>query len=251
MAEPTLILAGGFAIVSASIYAYVGTRFVRRQVSGESRLAARMFALWWMGLGVTTASGGLLALAGAFGTPSLGVVSASSYANIVIVSAALMGLLYYLVFLYTGRGEILLPMVAFYTAFGTTLALYIAASNPIGVRVSRWSVALTYEHPITGPFIILFLLLLIVPQIIAALAYFRLYFKLRERAQRFRVAVVSWSLIIWFGSSLLAAGAGVSQSDAWQVASRSLGLGAALAIFAAYYPPKWLKSRLGVAAAAH
>jgi len=246
MAEPTLGVSAGFAFVSAIIYVYVGVRFGRRQVSGESKMAARMFALFWLGLAATTASGGILSLTGALGDPNLGVVSAATYMNVVVISAALMGLLYYLVYLYTGRKEILMPLVALYSTLGVTLALYIASSNPTGVLVSRWSVGLTYARPLTGPFVLIVVGLLILPQLIAALVYFRLYFRLHDPTQRFRVAVVSWSLILWFGIGLLAGGAGLSRFDWWQVASRGLGLGAALAILTAYYPPRWVKDRFGL-----
>lgn len=246
MAEPTLGVSAAFAFVAAMIYAYVGVRFGGRQVSGESKMAARMFALWWLALAVTTAIGGMLSLTGALGDPNLGVVSAATYVTVVVISTALMGLLYYLVYLYTGRKEILLPLVAFYSTVGITLALYIASSNPTGVLVSRWSVGLTYARPLTGPFVIIVVALLILPQIIAALMYFRLYFKLHDPTQRFRIAVVSWSLILWFGIGLLAGGAGLSRFDWWQVASRLLGLGAALAILTAYFPPRWVRDRLGV-----
>lgn len=244
MAELTLGVAAVFAFVAASVYSYIGVRFSRRPVSGESKLAARMFALWWLGLAATTATGGALATWGALGTPNLGVVAVATSFNLIAALAALMGLLYYLVFLYTGRREILLPIVAFYSVFGVTLAYYIAAANPTRVVVSRWTVGLAYERPFGTGFIIILVLLLIFPQIIAALLYFGLYFKVKDPAQRFRVAVVSWSLIIWLGSALLAAGANLSQSDAWQVASRGISLGAALAIFAAYFPPRWLRARL-------
>ncbi len=38
-----------------------------------------------------------------------------------------------------------------------------------------------------------------------------------------------------------------SQQEWWQIVSRLIGLGAALAILLAYEPVRWIKHRLGVA----
>ena len=92
----------------------------------------------------------------------------------------------------------------------------------------------------------LIVILLIFPQVIAGIAYFTLYFSVKEVTQKYRVAVVSGSIIIWFLSAFIASISGLSQYDWWQIASRLIGLGATLAILMAYRPIPWIKQRLGV-----
>jgi hypothetical protein len=58
--------------------------------------------------------------------------------------------------------------------------------------------------------------------------------------------MVSFTLLGWFGSALLAYGTGLSTNPWWQAVSRSIGLVAALLIYAAYRPPGWVQRRWGV-----
>lgn len=94
------------------------------------------------------------------------------------------------------------------------------------------------------------LVLLVFPQIIGGLAYFTLYFRVKDPAQKYRIALVAWSIIIWFASAFLASISGLAQFDWWQIVSRLIGLGAALATLMAYQPPGWIQHRLGRAVAA-
>ena len=96
------------------------------------------------------------------------------------------------------------------------------------------------------PFTILLTILLLVPQIIGGLAYFTLYFRVKENTQKYRILLVSWSIILWFVSPFAAAAGGLSEKDGWQFASRLIGLAAAATILMAYLPPRWLKQRYGI-----
>jgi uncharacterized membrane protein HdeD (DUF308 family) len=89
-------------------------------------------------------------------------------------------------------------------------------------------------------------ILLFVPQILGGLAYFTLYFRVPEVTQKYRILLVSWSIIIWFLSPFVAFAGGLAQQDWWQVVSRLIGLAAALTILMAYLPPRWLKQRYGI-----
>lgn len=247
MVSSTLLAAALFAFVAAAVYAYVGDRLRRRRVSEEARLAAQLFSLWWLALAGATAITGLTHLAGALGNTDLALHVTLTSVNLLLICAALWGLLYYLVYLFTGRKGAVVPLSVFYAAYYVSLVYYVTSSHPAAVELRRWQAALVYEQPLAGPLFTALVLLLVVPQIVGALAYFTLFFRVRDRTQRYRIGVVSWSIVLWFGSALVAAAAGLGQNDAWQVASRAIGLGAALAILMAYEPPGFLKRRLGVA----
>jgi len=137
-------------------------------------------------------------------------------------------------------------LAVFYIIYYVLLVYYITASIPGNVNVGRWSTTLTYRAPLTGPFVVIVLALLLLPQIIGGLAYFSLYFRVSDVTQKYRVLLVSLSIVVWFLSPLFALAGGWAQQDWWQLASRFIGLAAALTILMAYLPPRWLKQRYGV-----
>jgi len=245
--QPTLLFNTLFAVMSASIYGYVGWRLSKRVISSsEARMAWHSFTVWWFGLAATTLIDGLLSLFGAFGWTSLSLFVTATYVNILIICLALWGLLYYLIYLFTGNRRSLVPSALFYLIYYILLVYYITASIPGNVNVGRWNATLAYRAPLTGAFFVMILALLLLPQIIGGLAYFSLYFRVAEVTQKYRVLLVSWSIIIWFLSPVIALAGGLAQQDWWQLASRLIGLAAALTILMAYLPPRWLKQRYGI-----
>jgi hypothetical protein len=234
-------------MVSAAIYAYVGWRLSKRFVSSpEGRLAWQSFTVWWYGLSITTLIGGLLNLFGAFGLTFLPLFVAATYINLLVISLALWGLLYYLIYLFTGNNQWLVPLSIFYVVYYALLVYYITASAPESVNIARWRAALNYHAPLAGPFFVVLILLLLLPQLIGGFAYFTLYFRVTEVTQKYRVLLVSWSIIIWFLSPFLALVGGLAEQDWWQFVSRLIGLAAAATILMAYLPPQWLKERYGI-----
>jgi hypothetical protein len=245
--QPTLLFSALFAVTAASIYGYVGWRLGKRIVSSpEDRLAWGSFTVWWYGLAATTLIGGFLRLFGAFGLTSLPLFVTATYINILISCVALWGLFYYLIYLFTGNRRLLIPSALFYMFYYTLLVYYITASIPDHVNVGRWDASLVYRAPPTGPLVAIVVAMLLFPQIVGGLAYFSLYFRVAEITQKYRVLLVSLSIIAWFLSPLLALAGGLAQQDWWELASRFIGLAAALSILMAYLPPRWLKQRYGV-----
>ena len=245
--QPTLLFSALFAMLTAGIYGYVGWRLGQRVISSaEDRLAWGSFTVWWYGLAATTLIGGFLRFFGAVGLTSLPLFVTATYINILLTCLALWGLFYYLIYLFTGSRRSLAPSALFYLIFYTLLVYYITASIPDNVSIGRWDTSLIYRTPPTGPFLVIILAMLLLPQIIGGLAYFSLYFRIAEITQKYRVLLVSLSIIVWFMSPLLGLAGGVAQQDWWQFVSRCIGLVAALTILLAYLPPRWLKQRYGV-----
>jgi hypothetical protein len=245
--QSTLVLSALFALLAASIYAYVGWRLSQRLISSsESRVAWQSFTVWWYGLAATTLIGGLLNLFGALGLTILPLFITATYVNILVICIALLGLLYYLIYLFTGNSRLLMPLAIFYIVYYTLLVYYITASIPENINLEHWSTSLAYRTPLTGPFFVLLIALLLLPQIIGGLAYFTLYFRVPEVTQKYRIVLVSWSIIIWFLTPFVGFATGLGQQDWWQIVSRLIGLAAALTILMAYLPPRWLKQRYGI-----
>jgi hypothetical protein len=251
MMQPTLFFGATFVFLSAGIYFYVGRVLSRRhQASSETGMAWSMFVVWWYALALATLSSGMLSLLGGFGLVGLPLFTTINIINFLTLSVALMGLMYYLVYLYTGNRNLIWPIGIFYFLYYGLLVYFIEASNPVGVTVNRWNTALQFENTIRGPLYWIALVLLVFPQIIASLAYFILFFRVNEMTQKYRILLVSWSILIWFMSSFLGSISGLSQQDWWQIVSRLIGLAASLTILFAYQPPTWIKRRFGVAAIA-
>jgi hypothetical protein len=251
MIQPTLLFGATLAFLSAGVYVYVGRVLSRRrQTSSGAGTAWLMFVVWWYALALATVSGGALSLLGAFGIIGLPLFVTITIINLLTTCVALFGLMFYLLYLYTGKSSLIWPIGTFYFFYYGLLVYFVEASDPVGVTVSRWNTTLEFQNAVQGPLFLLALFLLVFPQIIGSLAYFMLYFQVKAKTQKYRILLVSWSIIIWFMSSFLATVSGLSQQDWWQVMSRLIGLGAALTILFAYQPPSWIKRRFGVAAIA-
>ena len=245
--QSTLFLSALFALTAAGIYAYIGWRLSRRTVaSSQAKLAWAAFTVWWYGVAATTLIGGLLDLFGALGLTLLPLFVTATYINLLVLCLALWGLLYYLIYLFTGKSQSLVPLAIFYVIYYALLVYYITASVPESIQLEPWNASLEYQAPQTGPFFGLLIILLLLPQILGGLAYFTLYFQMTEATQKYRILLVSWSIIIWFLTPVFALVGGLSEQDWWQIASRLIGLTAALTILMAYQPPGWLKQRYGV-----
>jgi hypothetical protein len=243
----TLLFSTLFALVSAGIYYYVAWRLSKRVVSSsEARTAWQSFTIWWYGLAATTLTSGFLNMLGVVGLTSLPLFVTATYINILTICIALWGLLYYLIYLFTGNSRSRVPLGIFYIIYYFMLVYYITNSIPSEVSVSRWNTTLTYRVPQTGPFFVLLIVLLLLPQIIGGFAYFTLYFRVTDITQKYRILLVSGSIIVWFLSPYAALAGGLTQHDWWQLASRFIGLAATLTILMAYLPPRWLKQRYGI-----
>jgi hypothetical protein len=245
--QSTLILSAAFALIAAGIYVYIGWRLSKRVVpSSESKVAWQFFTVWWYALAANTLISALLNLLGALGQTNLALFVTANYVNLQLSCIALFGLFYYLIFLFTGNSGWLKPLAILYTIFFILLVYVVTASNPVGVTLEPWNATLAYDVPPTGPFVVILLVLLLASQLLGGVAYFTLYFQVPDVTQKYRILLVSWSIIIWFLSPFVGIAIGLDRQDWWQLATRFLGLAAALTILMAYLPPQWLKQRYGI-----
>jgi hypothetical protein len=249
MAEAPLLASAAFGLLSGTLFAFVGWHVQRRTASPGVRLAGAAFTTWWYAISAVTIIGAVHTAVAAYGRATLESALLETHLALLLLCVALWGLLYYLLYLYTGWQKLWAVLAVGYVLYYAMLLYFVIASRPIGVKVDRWQVQLEYEQMLTGPFFGALIVLLLVPQILAAIAYFLLYFQTSDPSARYRIAVVSFSIILWFGLPLVGIPLHVSEEDWWQVVSRVIGVGATLAILAAYRPPAWVRSRYGIAAA--
>jgi hypothetical protein len=240
--DPAALANGLYAAGTAAIYAYVGNRMARRPVSWEGRLAAAQFAIFWYALAAVETIAAFESLWAVVAFPPLPLVLTLLHFQIIVLAVLLWGLVGYLVYLYTGRNHVV-PLTIVYATSYFVLEYFINASSPDGITVVYGTVGVHYASVAPVPLLVAAVILLIVPEIVGALLYFSLFFRTRERTLRFRIGLVSWGLVLWFGgSTAVSSGAGL----AGLVASRALGLTALAMILIAYFPPAAIERRLGV-----
>lgn len=223
------------------VYGYVGYRLHRRQVSSEARLASTQFALWWGGLGVSTAIGGTelaLALAGALSFP----LALTFYLVVVLVDCAfLWGLVGFLLFVYTGKYH-LLELTAFYAWFYVTLLYYVFTQVPSSVAVVAGSVNLQYAaHPIAVLEAVLVLGLL-GPELVCGILYFSLLRRTEDPARRYRIWLVAGGILLWFAIDVFVP----SSTLPWALAKGVVQVVPGILSLFAFYPPAWARRRYGV-----
>lgn len=238
------IIAGILSLIGAGIYLFLGMRLAKRPVSAHARLPAAQFALFWIGLSAVTLMGAILSLLATEVLPSVALVVTFVHLEILILCAALWGLLGHLTYLYTGRNY-LVPWSVFYGALYLFLTYIITAATKV-VTVSQGTVSLQYSNLVGGPTLAILIVLLIVPEFIGAILYFTLIFRTQDPTIRYRVTLVSWSLIAWFGLASINVAHVLGGGLAANLLSNSLGVIAAIVIVLAYYPPRSIRARLRV-----
>ncbi len=243
----------GIRLTASVLYAVVGLLVLRRKVDADSRLAQLGFAAWWVGLAIL----GLLNIPLALGWDLLagGLVAWSLYVYAVfaILFAALAGLVYYLIFLYTGKRTAWVPVAAFYGVMLAYMIYLIEWFGPyIGVEDGARALLFAQEHPPVA--LLMFSMGLSLPPLAAAAAYMALFFRLDGREARYRILLVSLGLGLWFMYSVFGTLfrfiTETEETYAGLVVAQVVGLVAALMVLAAYAPPRpvrrWIAQTQGV-----
>lgn len=244
-----IAISAGLGVVTCLLYAYVGARLSQRRVSAEARLAQQAFALWWFALAFSSVVVTVQYAAYLANGRHLDVwaFQLAGQVQLFVLMAGLTGLLYYLVFLYTGRRRSWIVLATYYVALYAFLEwLILTLPRPEAVVEQGWRLATTPQADLGLAFTLAFLVLFLGPQLAAAIAYALLYRRATDATQRYRIALVSTSIIVWFGSGFVTSAAGVSRHPYVQLFSQLLAVAAAAAILLAYQPPSSWKARWGL-----
>lgn len=258
MSQTTLAIATLGSILTSLLYVYIGRVIRLRKVSPDARLANGMFVLWWHSLGALGFLGALTMMLYMAGTLDDRIWLFQAYTTVVILILflALWGLQFYLLYLYTGSRRWFMPLAVFYSVlFLLTEGLIEYIGSPDRVVDNGWQLKTEYLDPATGEygavefgmaFNLIFSALIIGPALLTAIAYARLYRKTDDRTQRYRIALVTGAIIVWFGSSVIGTALEVTGALAWQLFTRVIGILGAIVILMAYKPPRWVRERYRV-----
>lgn len=243
----TLLIAALMSTISGVLYAYLASLLARRPVSQAAKGAQVCFALWWGVLGVSSFLSAIQVVLYVAGVLPVWFFQAAGQLLLTLILLGLAGLLFYLIFVYTGRSRSWKLLAAYYGAlYLVLLALVAAQGTPTSISDDGWRLQRVPEPEANTLLGVVFGLLFIGPQIAAAVAYALLYRRAASTDQRYRIALVSGSIIVWFASSLVAGAIGASNTFAGEVASQVLGMLAAATILLAYEPPRAWRAKWGL-----
>ena len=236
----------GLDLATVAMYGYVGWRLSRRRVDGPARLANNLFATWWVLLAGLTALTVVQRAAAVAGVDDLAFYLTILEIQLLVLCVALWALLYYFVYVLTGSRRAMAPITIFYAAYYVGLVFLVTARHPTGIVRDGATATLRFANEASGPANLIVLVLLLGPVLVGAAGYFRLFFRIEEPTQRYRIGLIAVTILVWFGIAAGASVAGLAQLAWWRAASSLLGLGAAISIYFAYQPPRFVRERYGV-----
>jgi hypothetical protein len=237
MVSATLVLGSFMTVLEGLSYLVVAALFGQRRVGAESRVSAALFQSWWNLIGANKIIAALAGLGAVYGVIDAPFYIAIIYFNVVILCLSLWCLLSYLTYLVTGRRSSMYLVSAFYLAYYLLLTYHIAAGAPTGVEQGPWRTSLVSRNVAPPLRQLVVFAGLVLPQTIAAFAYFGLVFRVHDGLARWRLLWVSASILCWTVSIFLVSYPGFDHSAVMQVGSRMIGVGSAFLGLLAYRPP--------------
>lgn len=245
-----LLANAAVSLATACIYAYVGRLMWNRRVAGGAKLASQLFGVWWLSLGFVSLASAVLLIPAWLGTPNLALTVTVVYVLMIVICLAMWGLLYYLLYVYTGSSKWLWPLSAFYAVAAFGLVYLITWMEPIAVTTGNFALSIDYERRLTGWPVTLISVAFSGPALAAAIAYGSLYLRATGRTERFRIALVSSAFVVWFGwsitSGVLQLATKYPDSLPLLVVGRAVGLIGPLLVLLAYRPPGPIRRRFRI-----
>jgi hypothetical protein len=243
--DPWASAAGATNLLSTPVYGYVAWRLYKRPVPREAQLPAIQFSAWWIAIAVGAGITGIEGILGASGALTLPLALTAYILTLLIDSVALWGLVAYLLYIYTGRGQVLL-LSAFYGAFYLAALYYTVARHAIGVTEVAGVPTLVYANGNSGPVFAFVVLALIVPEVVAVILYASLLRQTTERTLRYRITLVTVALVLYFGLAFFGPPSTWVYADAWTLVKAGLDVFGAIIVLLAYFPPSAVRARLRV-----
>ena len=239
-------------LATALAYVYVGQLTWKRRLGGDAKVATRLFGVWWASLGILNLASALLAVPTALGLVDLAVTITFVYAILVLLAVALWGLVYYMLYLYTGNARLFWPVTAAYALVAVGLVYLLTWLHPIALDPGTFTTGLQYERELPRPAALVVSLLVTGPALLAVLAYGSLYFRVQGPTERYRIGLVSGAFVAWLSWSLLSSILQLAKrypdSLALLVVNHALALLAPLLVLLAYRPPAAWRARHGIEA---
>lgn len=229
------------ACLSGFVFLYVGYVTSRRPGAGADREALHAFGWWWYGLAGLNFYAAVVNPFVAANLVDLDLYVTFLLAVLFVLCVALWGLSYYLIYLFSGDRRWRTPLAILFAGYAVWITYLVIAANPNGYTVTRWGARIDYEYEWGGSVGRILGLLLFGPIIIGALGYLSIYFRVEGRQPRYRIAIVALTMLLWFGSSIVASWSGFNRWEWWPLVNRFISLSGAVMVLAAYKPPPFIR----------
>lgn len=240
-------LAVGTLLDTLSLALYFGVAsLVRREYPESPGRAREAFATFWYGVGLVNGLQAALELVAVFHDPGVDLAFAVWNTRIAVALASFAGLVYYLLYVYTGSRRLFWPTLLFYVLTFLLMQVWLVQSDPVGTDVSHWRVDLKFAHADQGPLYKLVVLMFFLPPVVASVAYALVVRMTREPSQRYRARLLAGSLGVYFLG--LTAGYLSPGWPWWGLVENLLGLAAGGAAILALRPPAAVRGQAGGAA---
>lgn len=226
-------------------YVLAGTLLWRRAHASSARRAGAMFALWWYGNAATGVASIALNVLARDHTTSLVVLDALEQLTLVFFAAGLAGFTSYVAYIYLGSHRAEWIIVPAYSLLVLWSIVNVFLTPATGVEVVGWHPHVVRDGAGFGPPITLTAMLLIVPLIGSIVAYISLFPTVQDNEGRYRITLVSGTLVVWLVSVLVVSIPASAGSDAIQLAGRAAIIASCGLIVLAYRPTVRLRAWLG------
>jgi hypothetical protein len=244
---PTLFVSAALALATTAGFCAVGFLVARPRSRAPTALASAAFATFWHSAAVVSASQGLRLLAAALGEDTMALVVALESLTTPFYCLAAASLLYYVLFLFTGKQEFATPIAIYYLALLPLLRYQVARADPIGYTVTPWQVSYVYAQPLEWWGYSLTLALVVTPVLAAVCTYASLVARVSDPPTRYRATCVTVGLALWVSIEALSFASGLADTAPGEILRRLVGIASATAVVAGYAPPAYARRRWGAA----
>ena len=219
----------------------VGAKLHRRsRLSGQPAFA--WFAAFWVGIGTYALVEALWSVAWLAGFQRLEVGLFALHMKIVASCVGFAGLVAYLLSIHGRDKRIIAVVVGAYSIVAALAETFYSWRAPVAQEPGVWGMRLLYAVNDTQPWWTLVVLMLFLPPFLAAISYATLLRHARDPAIRYRIALTSASLLLFFAP--LAIGWRSGGAPWWGGVEKALGILMTIGIVLALWPPPAVRAWL-------
>lgn len=241
MAGSTFALSAAFTLPLAIAYLVVGAR-VHRRSRLEQQPALAWFAAFWVGIGAYGFVEAAWMWTHLVGVGSWPFALFVLHVKVVATVVGFGGLVMYMLVVYGAGRKTLALVVAAYAMLLAAAETFYSWRQPVAQEAGQWGMRLLYAQNDTQPYWTALMALMFVPPLVATLAYAALLRTTSDPALRYRIKLVSASLLAFFVPAFLGWRAGGFAW--WGGVEKALSALMAVGIVLALWPPPSVRAAL-------
>ncbi|MHB8585537.1 MAG: hypothetical protein ACYDDF_06850 [Thermoplasmatota archaeon] len=240
MSLETIALGASLSATISALYVAVGITMASAGLGRPSRLPLAFFSLLWFGLGALALTNTVWSVAIVSHVGGLPLAVTILQMQIVALLVACFGIVYYPLYILSGRSTIVWPVLGFYVAVFIVIQYVVAFRDPIGFHMGPWGGAIDYAQSAGWAWGAL-LTVAFLPPVAASLAFFVFIRHVPRGPQRVRMVAIASSFGVYFLCSLIAGA--TPDWVMWPLVMNFIAIASASAILATVSPPSWMRKR--------